>query len=457
MNNTLKAPTANTNKDPEAPVSQALQEESSTATASQPEAVETADTPSDDDSVAENHHIDKAVPSHHACPMFSHECVIVPGEDAIDDDVPITPPDVFPTRRFSDRKSHEYAQDPDIDVDNPLLERFPSDSAAIFATIRRLSSSVDEDRAFPQGIAPSSIMDPSKPSPADGPLESQSLTVPQASQHPHGEQQSHGERRKRSISVSGGSVSSLNAITEDEDERPDDERSDDERPDERPDDELAGFPSQGTTPADQTPALLTEQPQAGDEEEELVEAVPNGAGGPVERPGPAPKSAIKVESPASDDDEGIAMCNASRERPAGGNLDSADLLISEPAKHLHKPYSHIVEPPLCSPTPEPEEDRFDAAETALPNGLAVNHVREASPDVVVPQEADDRDANPSEHDNEDGLRKRNIDRPISRVSIHKTLPEVTQRANWLTAFLHLLFVDWIGGSLSRLWRGKQMA
>ena len=443
MNNTLKTPTANTDKDLEVPDTPASHEEPSTAVTSELKASDTADATSDDANAAANPHTDRSVPSHHECPMFSHECVIVPGDDAVDDDIPITPPDVFPTRRFSDRKPHEYAQDPDIDVDDPLLERFPSDSAAIFATIRRLSSSVDEDRAFPEGIAPSSIMDHSKPLSADGSHGGQSLTVPQAGQQPHGEQQSHGERRRGSISVSGGSVSSLNAITEDEDERPDDE--------------LAGLPSEDTTPADQKPALLAEPPQAGDEKEELVDAVPNGTGGPVERPGPALKSAIKVESPASDDDEGIAMCNASRKKPAGGNLDSADLLISEPAMHLHKPHSHIVEPPLCSPTPEPEEDRFDAAETAHPNGLAVNHVRADSPDIVVPQEADDRDADPSDHDDEEGLRKRNVERPISRVSLHKTIPEVTQRANWLTAFLHLLFVDWIGSSLSRLWRGKQMA
>lgn len=442
VNNILKASAACSNTEPEVPEPEASPLKPSPSGQDESQSPVVTESASDVAEIAtDTNNNDKDAPSHHACPMFSHECVIVPGKDAVDDEAVIT--DDYEPRRLSGHRPHEYAEDQDIDADDPALERFPSDSASIFAAIRRLSTSVEEDRTFPQGTAPSHIINSPNLSSSDGSPDGQNLTVPQAGQLSHGEQQSHGEKRNRSLSASGGSVSSLNAIAEDEDERPDDE--------------LDGFPDEGATPADQDPKSLVEPSQPGDEEEEIAVTLPNGTTGPVERPGPAVKSAIKVESPASDDDEGIAMCNAGREKPAGANLDRADIMIPEPVKDLHVAHPHIMEPPLCSSTPVPEEDRFDSADLANPEGLAVNHTRAASPSVIVACITDDRDAHSSAHDDDDGLRKRNVDRPLSRISIHKPIPEATHRANWLTAFLQLLFVDWIGGSLSRLWRGKYVA
>lgn len=441
MNNILKAPTAGPNKEPEAPEPEAAEVKPSTLDQDGLPTSEAADAAAEVVETAPVTNEDKDAPSHHACPMFSHECVIVPGKDAVDEEAIIT--EDYEPRRVPSHKSHDYAEDQDIDADDPNLEKFPSDSAAIYAAIRRLSTSVDEDRTLPQGTAPSHIINPPRPSSSDDSPDSQTLTVPQAGSSSHVEQQSHGEMRTRSLSASGGSVSSLNAIAEDEDERPDEE--------------LAGFPSEGVTPADQDPEPLIEPSQTGDEQEEIPESVQNGTSGPVERPGPAVKTTIEVESPASDDDEGIAMCNASREKPAGANLDRADIMISKPAEDTHVAHPHIMEPPLCSSTPAPEEDRFDSADLANPDGLAVNHTRADSPSVIVACIADDRDAHSSAQDDPDFLRKRNMDRPLSRISVHKPIPEATQRANWLTAFLHLLFVDWISGSLSRLWRGKAAA
>ncbi|KAK7754222.1 hypothetical protein SLS62_003799 [Diatrype stigma] len=348
-----------------------------------------------------------AEPSQPSCPMFSHEYVAFPDEDDKFDDPPEdlqSTLDDYQLRKQSETRQHEYAQDPDIDLDNPTLEKFPSDSASIMATIRRLSTSVNEDRTFPQGAAPSLVVNPFKSS-TDDLSDDQSLAVPPADQP-------RAEGKKSSVSVSAGSVSSLGSIAETDDERPNDERDE--------------TPKEGTTPVIQHPAAKGAQP-----------GVEN------------PKVDAQGDGPGSDD-EGIAMCNVARQRPAEGNLDRADLLIPEPVGFARLPPSHIVEPILQSSTPLPEEDRIDSAETSA-NGLAINHVRDASPHIVISSPTDSSDSS-----NQNTLRKGNADRPISRTSMN-SLQDVKGGANWLQVFIHMLLVDWVGGFLSRLWYGRSTA
>lgn len=330
-------------------------------------------------------------PSHPVCPIFSHEHVTIPEEDDAYEETfqpSESSPDDSQLRKNSETRKHEYAQDPDIDLDNPTLERFPSDSASIIATIRRLSTSVDEDRTVPQGAAPSPLVD--MKSSTDESSEPQSLAVPQT-------RQSLADKKKNSLS---GSITSLNSIAEADDEAP-------------------------ATGADK---------DVRDYNEVL--------GGGVTRHGPATNLHDKGDGPASDD-EGIAMCNVARERPAEGNIDGADLMIPEPRDFIRLHHSHIVEPVLQSSTPPLEEDRIDSAEIINPSGLAVNHARAVSPHIVI-----------SDSSNQNSLRKVNTDRPASRASIN-SLHDVKGSTNWLQAFIHVLLVDWVGGFISRLWNRRR--
>lgn len=298
-----------------------------------------------------------AEPSHPICPLFSHEYVVFPDEDDAYDEtleVPKSSLDDYQLRKYSETKQHEYAEDPDVDLDNPTLERFPSDSASIIATIRRLSTSVNEDRTLPQGTTPSLMVSPFKSS-TDDLSDAQGLAVPQTGQP-------RIDMKKSSLSTSGGSITSLNSIAE----------ADDERRSEGPDDST-------------------------------------NLGGGITRHGPAADLGDKGDGPASDD-EGIAMCTVARERPAEGNLDGTDLVIPAPRDFIRLTHSHIVEPVLRSFTPRPEGDRIDSAEIINPNGLAINHARAVSPHIVISED--------SNQNSQNSLPKGDVDRPLSRSSIN---------------------------------------
>ncbi|RYP92688.1 hypothetical protein DL770_001201 [Monosporascus sp. CRB-9-2] len=355
-------------------------------------------------------------PSQQGCPMFSHECVAAPDEDEAYDEAQVAPPDDDKQHELPDTKQHDYAQDPDIDLDAPTIEKFPSDSASIMAAIRRLSTSVDQDRALPQGIAPSTVMDSSRPASADELPDDQSLAVPRPGQPPHGEQQSRTERRKKSsLTASRDSVSSLNSIAEADDERP----SDDE-------DSAIGT-------ADDNVARI------------------------VEHPGRAVKSVPKGEALASsdDDDEGIAMCTVAKKRTSEGDLDGSDLVSPEPISPRRLVLSHIAEP-VQSSTPVPQEDPVDLAETVNPSALPVNHARAGSPHIVVTSTEEDNKGDPAGLVDQNDLQKGNADRPISRTAMNP-LQEVSTNQGWLRAFFRVLLVDWIGNFLSRLWPSKATA
>ncbi|RYO77299.1 hypothetical protein DL766_000225 [Monosporascus sp. MC13-8B] len=373
--------------------------------------------PLDDDKPAligggEDSHKD---PSQQGCPMFSHECVAAPDEDGPCGEAQAAPPDDDKQHELPDTKQHDYAQDPDIDLDDPTIEKFPSDSASIMAAIRRLSTSVDQDRALPQGIAPSVVTDSSRPTSADGLSDDQSLAVSRPGQPPYGEQQSRTERRKKSsLTASRDSVSSLNSIAEADDERP------------------------------------------GDDGDSAIDAADNDATRIVEHPGRAVKSVPKGEVLASsdDDDEGIAMCTVAKKRTPEGGLNGSDLVSPEPIDHPRLVLSHIVEP-VQSSTPVPQEDPVDLAETVNPSALAVNHARAVSPHIVVTSEEDNRGDSAGLVDQDD-LQKGNTDHPIRHTAMNP-LHEVSNNEGLLHAFFRVLLVDWIGNFLSRLWPTKARA
>lgn len=365
--------------------------------------------------------------------MFSHEYVAFPSEEDYEEPPEDSgaPSDEAEEQGGSDSKPHEYAEDSDIDLNDPTLERFPSDSASIMATIRRLSTSVGEDRTVPQGTAPSLVLDPSSPSSDDLP-DTPASEGPQAGQ-------ANAARKKRTVSTSAGSARSLNSIAEDDDELPSNESG--------------SSPNGDPATVVHHPAFLVEPSTATELQPGEGDNIINLPGGSVIRQGPLTKPDSQKKDVTSDDDEGIAMCNVARERPAEGSLDSADLIIPEPTGSAPLHPSHIVEPPFRSTTPPPEEDHFDSAESFNPRRLSINRAQAGSPDIVVTSAPDDSKADATNNDN---LQKGNADRPTSRTSLN-SLHEVRKSPNWLQAFFRFFLVDWIGSFLSRLWAGKSTA
>ncbi|KAH7037900.1 uncharacterized protein B0I36DRAFT_359531 [Microdochium trichocladiopsis] len=77
-------------------------------------------------------------------PMLAHECMF--GEDSNREYTSRPPENLSPSpKRNLDRWEKDETVQPDIDLDDPRLERFPSERSAIYATVRRLSTSVDHD------------------------------------------------------------------------------------------------------------------------------------------------------------------------------------------------------------------------------------------------------------------------------------------------------------------------
>lgn len=77
-------------------------------------------------------------------PMLAHECMS--GEDSHSEytSLPSKSPLLSPKAQLGQHDTDNSAQT-EHDLDNPLLERFPSERSAIYAAVRRLSTSVDQD------------------------------------------------------------------------------------------------------------------------------------------------------------------------------------------------------------------------------------------------------------------------------------------------------------------------
>jgi len=77
-------------------------------------------------------------------PMLAHECMS--GEDSHSEstNLPSKSPLSSPKAQLGQHDMDNLVQT-EHDLDNPLLERFPSERSAIYAAVRRLSTSVDQD------------------------------------------------------------------------------------------------------------------------------------------------------------------------------------------------------------------------------------------------------------------------------------------------------------------------
>lgn len=326
---------------------------------------------------------------HEPPPMFAHECLGA-YELPPDDDVPHI-------RR--DRQGHHGSVDYEIDkydLNDPTLERWPSDRTSIFDAVRKVETGRNEDLTNFLGSPISPVIGSRRASFVDeeailssggsSPVLNKKLDVPR--------KKSHG-----SI-VSHRSLTSLASIVEEEGK-----------------DRKEGGDQSRPPPVIQGPGLGI-----------------NTASAPF-------------KTPTSDEDEGVVLLQSSKsksdkrlkpvldqDQTGTSAKTGSDADIAEVSPRLRSPGIHIQ-------PPDEMAELEDADEVDSTHGL------------VSPQE---RGTEPTEQDpTPSQLRRRHVpsDRPITPQSFHNV--RGAEGGNWIRAFLRVLFVDWIGGFVSRLCGGNR--
>ncbi|KAM0286297.1 hypothetical protein ACHAQH_001028 [Verticillium albo-atrum] len=326
---------------------------------------------------------------HQPPPLFAHECL-----GAYDPVPEVVSP---PVRRSSEARSGSVDYDVDkYDLNDPTLERWPSDRNAIMDAVRRVESSRDEDQTYTLGspISPiissprgSNIDDEVDLSPAPSPTNAQKLGVPNR-------KQSHGSM------ASNRSLASLASIVEEDNRRIDGEE---------------------------------------DDEEAIEDLRPS----PVVRmPSPAIKVTPDIHGcPASDEDEGVVL-KSSRSNAGPKGATDASTSTSGGFKSTEDDRNKI------------QQNR--SVEQNKPS------VRAPPPDEMDELEDDEADASvgpaatPGRTGSKDGqLRRRNVSNDRSVASSSAQGAKNADSGNWLQAFFRVLFVDWIGGFVNRIFHGNR--
>ncbi|KAL9945527.1 hypothetical protein D7B24_005831 [Verticillium nonalfalfae] len=320
-------------------------------------------------------------------PLFAHECL--GGSDPV--------PEVVspPVRRSSEARSGSVDYNVDqYDLNDPTLERWPSDLNAIMDAVRRVESSRDEDQTYVLGspISPiitsrraSKIEDDIALSPeSPSPVTATKLDVPTR-------KQSHGSM------VSNRSLTSLASIVEEDHRRIEEEEYD----------------------------------------EEAVEDL---------RPSPVvrlPSPAVKVtpdllRSPASDDDEGVVLKSSRSDLDVKSDTDTPAAALELPERGTSK----------SQPSPPVQQDQPSAG---APPPDEMDELDDDGADGNIGQRAA-----PQGEDSADGqLRRRNLSNDRAVASSSAQGAKNADSSNWLQAFFRVLFVDWIGGFVRQIFHGNR--
>ncbi|KAK4668580.1 uncharacterized protein QC764_708600 [Podospora pseudoanserina] len=336
-------------------------------------------------------------------PLFPHECPSPP-----------TPGDAVERRESSDDRSPMEDIDPDqIDLNDPTLERFPSNREEIIDTVRKLETSLNEDQASFEGVPPSPVIN----SPLEGTQDitdyilgdSSIPTSHRGSQHLEVPRPSHGSASSVPVSPS------LQVISEAEE---------------------PASEENGTTPS------------------------------PIIFSNPEMKSRPSSLKPRSEDDEGVSLKDSISPRTTEAPKTAGDILFRDT-------------PPLeasgdAAPTKANGlslEDHSNTSKVADEAEAQVPDDRSAAPaPVAVGERATDDEIAESSHttalesaNNTNSLKKRAAPAPEVEQEIPRVTSPVSNRTtgvehngvSWIQAFFRLLFVDIIGGFISRLCGGKK--
>lgn len=354
-------------------------------------------------------------------PLFAHECVgmeLYEGEDVRD---PLD--DEHHGGEYEDdrRPSTVYDDDEDIDLNDPTLVRFPSNRDEIIDTVRKLEGGLNEDHADVEGLIPAS--------PIVGPSGAQNHDLT-------------GDFFVSSPSMSSpvmtrgsGSGSRLLSLPR---------------------------PSMGSISSDRLSALslgaISEAEEAGDE---------YGAHQPPVLSTPKPRSRPStddVKSPTSDDDEGIAMKTGNHKNDKSRDVSSDDNTPVRTPGGDRTPKTPVTEtqPEHSRDSPAvPDETKSRSpclfAQPGEGSQETGNRPEDTSADRSASSSENSTDATGADTGDQSQLRRRVVapDRVATPSSITEAGMQAAKSGSWFRSFFKMIFVDWIGGFISRLCGGKR--
>ncbi|KAK2021985.1 hypothetical protein LX32DRAFT_711325 [Colletotrichum zoysiae] len=327
-------------------------------------------------------------------PLFTHEALgpYEPSGSDDEDDV-------------SKGLDHHGTVDYDVDkydLNDPTLERWPSNRSGIIDAVRKVETGLNEDQTSFHG-APLSPVIGSRKAGLDQYYEEAVLSSGPSS--PSSTKRLELPRRSHGSMVSDRSLLSLGSIAEEDKETPSAEEAGSEN------DDMVRVPSPAIRP---TPSALT--------------------------------------SPASDEDEGVVMKGSkvkSRKSSESSTPDSPHLNGLPNGKHAmdKSPKGASAQPDspgVLVETPEQIGEPSNAKDNNQTRSV------ESAPDGSASTTGRD--------DGHKGqIKKRgasSAERPSTPSSIHSV---TDSKGGWLQAFFRVLFVDWIGGLFSRVFGSRRKA
>ncbi|KAK3944672.1 hypothetical protein QBC46DRAFT_337359 [Diplogelasinospora grovesii] len=372
----------------------------------------------------------------HKPPLFSHECIGMYNPEEVHEG------DEYEENHEQEVVADEFGPD-DIDVNDPTLERFPSNREEIIDTVRKLETGLNEDRASFEGVPPSPIVTRGGPTDMIGDYYSASPIVasPVISRSSNRLQVA-----PRSPRGSVSSNQSLHSISEAEEEH-------------------------GAAEEDQSPAGVTLlSPPMPPKKANLKLATTHDDEGVVISDGLTTDS-HKPEDPGLLTPE-AAVSPRTVVTPKGGPSTALDYLSAyqlSGAEATERPVSDGVSPkttsaPVARERDLPESPRIviETAEAADVAGSSpAPHAEGSTLEAAQTAGGHDADAingartRALDTSNSNQLRKRHEpgDRAATPTSVRSTGTKANEQGNWFRAFFRLIFVDWIGGFVSKLCGG----
>ena len=371
-----------------------------------------------------------------APPLFAHECI-----GMYDDGDDVDERDVEERDFQHEVETHDQSEvDHDsVDLNDPTLVRFPSNRDEIIDAVRKLETGLEEDQPSFEYVPLSPIFQTSRRGSEDPVADLLLSPTPVSPIIPRINKRLDLSRSPRlSASSNHPSMASLHSISEAEEPTPGEEtrispvvllstprnRSPFEPPGSDEDEGVSLKENETTkTKAENgdipsTGYSLQDQPSKSASETEETEAVPANA---FAKNVTAPLEVPEAREPAPQDSPRIVIETA-----------------------------ESVESSIERRTPSGENGQGNA------DGLKRNAAGDGVYGQAVSTSADP--GNASSHGEPSQLRKRDgpqIERSGTPISVHSAAIPVAKDGGWFRAFFRLLFVDWIGGFISKLFGNRR--
>ncbi|TID01945.1 hypothetical protein CH35J_004279 [Colletotrichum higginsianum] len=327
-------------------------------------------------------------------PLFAHEA-LGPYEPSASDD------EDDDSKRIDHHGTVDYDVDK-YDLNDPTLERWPSNRNGIIDAVRKVETGRNEDQTFFHGAPVSPVIGSRRVS-LDHYYEEAVLSSGPSS--PGSTKRLELPRKSHGSMVSDRSLLSLGSIAEEDKETPNAEEAN------RENDGLVRVPSPAIRP---TPNAFT--------------------------------------SPASDEDEGVVM-KGSKAKPVKSSEKAGP-----DSPSINGESNGRVSRDL-SPKAQPAQPASSGSRVESPEQLAESsHAQDDSQSKSVAFDPSGEASTTGRDDGHKGqIKKRgpsSTERPGTPSSIHSV---TDSKGGWLQAFFRVLFVDWIGSLFSRLFGTKRKA